>query len=67
MTVHDIKGVIAFSCDSCPDTITPNDQSDFSRAWGEARHLGWHAFKLGWGAYEHECPDCARRYSTKKK
>lgn len=59
MTSHNVKGVIAFSCDECPETYEPHDQSDFAAAWSEARALGWHAFKLARG-YEHQCPACAR-------
>ena len=61
MTAHTIKGVVAFSCDECPETYEPVDQRDFAHAWIEARALGWRSFKHGWGDYEHACPACARK------
>lgn len=65
MTAHTIKGEIAFSCDECPETYTPDGIEEFGVAWDDARSLGWRAFKVG-STFEHLCPACARNDGSER-
>jgi len=59
MSAHLIKGKFAFSCDDCAESFEAEAQGDFASAWSEAAALGWRAYDVGRGVYEHQCPDCA--------
>ena len=58
MTVDRQHGKMVFSCDSCSETIEPDD-STWAEAWSQVKAEGWTARQIV-GEWMHFCEKCSR-------
>jgi hypothetical protein len=62
VTIHRVKGLVAISCDECPETFEM-DTPDFHETWAAAKDEGWVGLSMD-GEYQHHCPGCAKKLGT---
>lgn len=49
---------VCFACGFYEET--GEDGTTFIEAWGDAKAMGWRAYKEG-ESWRHKCPDCSKR------